>query len=264
MIEMGAFVKKIKLFITVALLVYSFNPIHSNNDTGLGKTGTLTAEEFNIIAEKLFIDRRFAATDFVPPKMVIGLLNEAIRQNRLETVKFLLNKGIDINLTDDESGVTPLNIAVLGFYANPAIVKLLLEAGANPNGKNDEILDWPRNLYSDIIFSCMFKTALEVPLHNAISAYRFDIAEILLDHGADINMQNRDGNTALHIAVARWSYERVKFLLNAGADRYIPNKLDWTPLDLAKRFKYCDSDTATAIFSKIIELLTNDSWFSWL
>jgi len=249
---MGAFVKKIKLFITVGLLVYSFNPIHSNNDTGLGKTGTLTAEEYNIIAEKLFF-KRPRATDFVPTNMVIGLLNEFVMNNDLETVKFFLNKGIDINLTD-ESGNTPLYIA--GLRSNPAMVKLLLEAGANPNGTDD------KRLPSYRANPGVLGIAINTPLHGAARGGKLENAKILLDHGADIDMQNKDGNTALHFAVLGWNSIMVKFLLSAGADRYIRNKLDWTPLDLAKRSQ--DYYGNTNVMSVIIKSLTNDSWFPWL
>lgn len=47
-----------------------------------------------------------------------------------EIVRFLLDKGADINIRD-EKGTTPLMNAVIG--EKPEIVRILLERGANPN-----------------------------------------------------------------------------------------------------------------------------------
>jgi len=253
---MGAFVKKIKLFVTVGLLVYSFNPIHSDNHTALGKTGILTAEEFNIIAEKLFSDKRFAATDFVPSSAVIRLLNRAVGQNDLETVKFLLNKGIDINLTD-EGWLMPTPLESAAANGNAAMVKLFLEAGANPN-----INRW--GCYPRLQNDCLFYSGTQTPLHYAAIKNYLEIIKILLDHGADINMQNDEGNTALHFAVGANKPEMVNLLLSAGADRYIRNKQGYTPLDLANKYWYNNYMDSDVMDFEILTSLRKDSWFSSL
>jgi len=57
---------------------------------------------------------------------------------------------------------------------------------------------------------------------------------LLLEHNADINRKDNDGNTPLHIAVGRYQPYIISLLLNYGADSQIKNVQGETPLDVAK------------------------------
>ena len=57
-------------------------------------------------------------------------------------------------------------------------------------------------------------------------------AELLLEHGADINGRNRDDNTALHLAVFLGRAETVELLLKNGADINVKNDDGATPVDI--------------------------------
>ena len=57
-------------------------------------------------------------------------------------------------------------------------------------------------------------------------------AELLLEHGADINGRNRDDNTALHLAVFLGRAETVELLLKNGADVNAKNDDGGTPIDI--------------------------------
>ena len=57
-------------------------------------------------------------------------------------------------------------------------------------------------------------------------------AELLLQHGADINGRNRDGNTALHLAVFLGHAETAELLINNGADVNTKNGDGAAPIDL--------------------------------
>jgi len=52
----------------------------------------------------------------------------------------------------------------------------------------------------------------------------------LIEAGADVNMQNKYGETLLHIAIRRDRREMVKTLLANGADINRADKPGWTPL----------------------------------
>jgi ankyrin repeat protein len=65
------------------------------------------------------------------------------------------------------------------FNPNQGVVKLLLEAGCDPNAKS-------RNGYT--------------PLHNAVAANNLGAAYLLLQYGADANVKNRDGVSPLEKA----------------------------------------------------------------
>lgn len=95
------------------------------------------------------------------------------------------------------------------FLDRAKTVRCLLNAGANPNAKNEKG---------------------EALLHRA---YDEDVAKILLDAGADPNAKNNDGDTPLH-QTAKWGREYVaKLLISAGTDLRAKNKYGWTPLHYA-------------------------------
>ena len=70
------------------------------------------------------------------------------------------------------------------------------------------------------------------PLTWAVTAGQTEAAELLLQHGADINGRNRDGNTALHLAVFLGRAETAELLLKNGADVNTKNDDGATPVDL--------------------------------
>ncbi len=54
--------------------------------------------------------------------------------------------------------------------------------------------------------------------------------EALIDAGADVNMQNKYGETLLHIAIRRDRRAMVQKLIDSGADINRPDAPGWTPL----------------------------------
>ena len=70
-------------------------------------------------------------------------------------------------------------------------------------------------------------------LHLAVNTSDSILIESLLEAGANINLKDNDGNTALHLAVIRGDSISIESLLEAGADRTISNNNGQSPLDLA-------------------------------
>lgn len=66
------------------------------------------------------------------------------------------------------------------------------------------------------------------PLISAAVFGKEDIAKVLIDAGADLNIQNNDGSTALHTAAFFCRPALVKLLLQKGADKTIKNKFNST------------------------------------
>jgi hypothetical protein len=59
----------------------------------------------------------------------------------------------------------------------------------------------------------------------------------LIDNGADVNTQTKDGTTALITAIMQGNYQVVEYLLESGADPNLANNRGWTPLKIANVYQ---------------------------
>ena len=118
-------------------------------------------------------------------------------------------------------GDTMLHLAAAGYRVE--IVRLLLAAGADPNAAMNRRRSSPLHYAAD-----GFITG---PAWNATKQVR--TMRCLLQHGADIHLQDMNGATPLHRAVRTRCAAAVKFLLEAGGDPTIRNKPGSTPFHLA-------------------------------
>lgn len=92
-------------------------------------------------------------------------------------------------------------------------VLALLSRGADVNGKS------PDNGGTALMLAAM--------------GGKREMAELLLDNGADVNAMSRDGNTALMFAVLFGHRDVVQLLVEHGADTKIKNKLGGTALTVS-------------------------------
>ena len=72
------------------------------------------------------------------------------------------------------------------------------------------------------------------PLTWAVTMGQTEAAELLLQHGADVNGRNKDGNTALHLAVFLGRAETAELLLKNGAEVNAKNDKGETLVDLSQ------------------------------
>lgn len=137
-------------------------------------------------------------------------LMSAANSNHLDTIKFLISCGANINATRN-SGLTALMVA--SQTGSEKVVEYLIKNGADIN----LIADDGCNAF---IYASQYGN---VPC-----------AALLLDAGADINHMDKDG-TALHNATREGKYDSVKFLLEKGIDYKLKNPAGETALDIAKK-----------------------------
>lgn len=138
-----------------------------------------------------------AKYDFI--KLIIDnyTLIGAIETGNMERVKKLLNEDNEIhnyiNEKDDE-GNTPLHYAI--YYDNLELIELLLkQKNIKVNAKNEK----------------GFAPLHIVILGNSINS--LNILEYLLDNGANINVQDKNGHTPLHVAISQNDIEVIEMLL---------------------------------------------------
>ncbi len=136
-------------------------------------------------------------------------LFDAIRKGEATVIKRIIDNGYQLNLTN-KNGYTPLCWAML--YRQSEIVKMLVEAGANPNAGK----------YPALTCGSSFKK------HKS----KDKIIEYLISKGADINLARYDGLTPLILAVMHGTDELVESMVLNGADvNYIHSSgkraLDW-------------------------------------
>jgi hypothetical protein len=108
-----------------------------------------------------------------------GDLIDAVRGGDLFKVKFLLDKGADVNYSNSR-GWFALLFAV--EFGGIGICMLLLESGANVNQSDEE--GW-------------------TPLMYAVFCYKINIIKLLLVRGANVNYINKYGATALSHALRK-------------------------------------------------------------
>ena len=130
----------------------------------------------------------------------------------LEIMRLLLEKGAQVNACD-KAHCTPLMIASASWYSDVNVVKLLIEREADlalqdQDGKT--AIHYAVDGNSDEILSCLIENGADVNARSNDNCTplmvgskcncHIDLLKLLVKHGAEIDLQDKDGNTALHHA----------------------------------------------------------------
>jgi ankyrin repeat protein len=177
-------------------------------------------------------------------------LHAAAFQEDSSFAEMLLQKGADTSVLD-EDGYVPLHYAVMNCY--PAIVTLLADAGADLNfgvgpsrsyfrgstrGFDNDRLGWSfsgARSKTPLILACgplLLKSTRDFGAQETL--------DVLLDKGADPNIQDDDGITPLHYAATLPDSSAVSKLLSAGANPNILDQKGRSPLHFLATFSKVD------------------------
>ncbi|WP_377192862.1 ankyrin repeat domain-containing protein [Ruegeria meonggei] len=143
------------------------------------------------------------------PKALSRPLFFAAQRGHAEVVKVLLEHGADAN-TSYTFG-SPIHAAARAN--DTAVVALLLENGTNP----------------DLIAGDFDQS----PIHEAAARAAIEAAELLIEHGADVNFRNNKGRPPIHAAAMSGKKDMVDFLRINGATPNLPEPITQGELENA-------------------------------
>lgn len=173
------------------------------------------------------------------------LLHAAILNKNPEIMQFLFDQGISPFLCDDNGSMSLLSAAIK--VRADKIVALLIEKGVDVNQRDNlKNIGYPllyavHVVINDVIYENDPWMDLYVESGINISDFTdrapYKILKLLLDNGADINVQDPyDKRTCLHVACGvsmhhDQDYDLVEFLLAHGANPKIKDDNGRTPRD---------------------------------
>ena len=149
---------------------------------------------------------------------------ELVMKHMQDWGQFNVEHGIDASEWQDNEGMAPLHLSVIGGHA---LTTQALLKGENWKGQNDQKAAMRRDISkSSAVLALATKSNLTL------------IVKLLVDAGVDINWQDGTGETALHVA-ARFGYHECADILLSGTEHQkadcelAENSFDWTPLHVA-------------------------------
>ncbi len=195
----GAFLiwLSIQLMVTIGLApqlgeakrVYVFTSVHTTIGHVSDSKQLIASQEKQ--SKQISSDRTLESTHDSPnPEMLFSALD----QGNLETIRRLVDQGVDIH-SRSRGGWTPLMYASLS--GNLEIARFLLEQGVDVNAYDEE--GW---------------TALML----ATGQGYLDLVYLLMEQGANVNAQNQESLTALMIAAEQNNLDIARFLVQQGAE----------------------------------------------
>jgi quinoprotein dehydrogenase-associated probable ABC transporter substrate-binding protein len=164
----------------------------------------------------------------------------ALMRDHVPTVKVLVEKGADIE-KPGQDGFKPLPLAIAEDKYESA--KALIEAGAKVNSVSG----------TDQLTPLMIVAGQTAPAEGAMfvpgSTRPTDIANALLERGADVNAQSANGVTPLMIAATHNNPPMIGILIDAGADVSLKNKLGQTAAEVAEKNGNLEAQQAIMVLS---------------
>lgn len=129
----------------------------------------------------------------------------AAYESDVDCLRYLIEKGADVNAGDEKEGWSALGSALYG--EDKEIIALLLQNGAAVN------VSWEKG---------------ETPLHYAVKHCGSEIVKLLIDAGADVYASDEQGSTPLYIACSKQKLdaECICVLVENGVDVNLPFNAD--------------------------------------
>jgi uncharacterized protein len=179
------------------------------------------------------------------------VLMTAARTGNVPTLKLLLTRGADPNAKESTQGQTALMWTATENHA--AAAQTLIDAGADLNARSIE-LNLPPFKWGvgGMVSTSLPKGGWTVLMYAARENAR-ETVRVLADAGADLNLTDPEGTTALIVAIINAHYDLAAMLLEKGAD---PNIADLT--GMAALYAAVDMHTLWPLVSRPSPKVTGD------
>lgn len=171
------------------------------------------------------------------------VLSVAAAQGCVEVVRLLLDRGLDEQHRDN-SGWTPLHYAA--FEGHQEVCEALLEAGARVDETDNEgkgaLTLAAQGGHTALVSTLLGKhhAPCDQRPHDGKTALRlaaleghYDVVQLLLVHGADINSKDADGRSTLYVLALDNRLAMAKYLVSQGADVETRDLEGRTPLHVS-------------------------------
>ena len=224
-----------------------------------------STERVSVLAAQDYTDKALEEKNVIRIPYKTTPLIVAVQTGNLDCVKVLLNYKASIeeqgesfrylvfppdniwNLPKFESAYTCPPLFLAAANGNLDILSYLFEQGANVNASSSSEDTEPWFLPSEFDdYLPIWRTPLIVALINGHN----DAFTFLIDKGADVNLQDHHGYTALHHAVQSKNFDAVSCLVHNGADVNLFTSSKQTPLMLACQSHIHNMDVRNFLLNK--------------
>ena len=222
--------------------------MYSSAKTSTTKRGRsyflLAVDHGNLTAVERFIEvgASVNTTDMTTARPATAI-HSCAHFGHVEIAEFLIAKGVNVSAVD-RLGRGALHSVVMGMYPKEAMLKLLVEAGAEMKASrnsvtelheaaatgNVRLVQWLLDLGADPNAADRFGTR---PVHTAAAYSNGATVRCLLEAGQNVQIADHHGRTPLHVAAQCGTIEGVKVLLEMGANVSSTDINGLTPLEYA-------------------------------
>ncbi len=169
-----------------------------------------------------------------------GYLYHAVRSGHLDTIKYLIQKGIDIDQQNKDKVSPLLYAAMTGNIHNIHIIRYLVEKKANITLKDKYGHNILHFATFDLILNFILPTEWRQKMNlktlscsYVVDHFSLRNVQYLIGKGIDVNSCDRHHMTLLHYAAESGHLDTVKYLIQAGANVDSYDKFGRDPLHYA-------------------------------